>query len=153
MPDFHSDRRCPPLTATPCGYLFTPVLGIQSSIPNPDRACPERRAGIGLDQQAFIHRAPQGPCINKDSGSRTMDKRLVVKPRIHEAPHMRSVEEIKAEIKALPRQEYIRLAHWFSERDWGVWDEELERDSNSGKLDFLIEEALDEKKRGGLGEL
>lgn len=66
---------------------------------------------------------------------------------------MRSVEEIKAEIKALPRQEYMRLVHWFSELDWTVWDEELERDSASGKLDFLIEEALDEKKRGKLGEL
>lgn len=66
---------------------------------------------------------------------------------------MMSVEEIKAEIKALPHQEYMRLVRWLSERDWVEWDEELERDSASGKLDFLIEEALDEKKRGKLGEL
>lgn len=66
---------------------------------------------------------------------------------------MRTVEEIKSEIQALPHQEYMKLVHWFSERDWAVWDEELERDSNSGKLDFLIEEALAEKKRGKLRDL
>jgi hypothetical protein len=66
---------------------------------------------------------------------------------------MRSVEEIKAEIKALPHHEYMRLVHWLSEQDWAMWDEELERDSSSGRLDFLIEETLDEKKRGRLGEL
>ena len=66
---------------------------------------------------------------------------------------MRTIEEIKTEIKALPHQEYMKLVHWFSERDWAVWDEEMERDSGSGKLDFLIEEALDEKKTGKLREL
>lgn len=66
---------------------------------------------------------------------------------------MRTVEEIMAEIKALPHQEYMKLVHWFSEQDWAVWDEELERDSNSGRLAFLIEEALEEKKTGKLREL
>jgi hypothetical protein len=66
---------------------------------------------------------------------------------------MRSVEEIKAEIEALPHHEYMRLVNWLSEQDWAMWDEELERDSSSGRLDFLIEEALDEKKGGRLGEL
>lgn len=66
---------------------------------------------------------------------------------------MRSFEEIKSDIEALPRREYMKLVHWFSERDWKTWDEEIERDSKSGKLDFLIEEALDEKEKGKLGNL
>ncbi len=61
---------------------------------------------------------------------------------------MKTFEEIKSEIEALPHREYMKLVHWFSERDWEAWDEEIERDSKSGKLDFLIEEALEEKKKG-----
>jgi len=66
---------------------------------------------------------------------------------------MKTFEEIKSEIEALPHREYMKLVHWFSERDWKAWDEEIERDSKSGKLDFLIEETLEEKKRGRLGNL
>lgn len=66
---------------------------------------------------------------------------------------MKSLEEIKSEIEALPRREYMKLVRWFSERDWKAWDEEIERDSKSGKLDFLIEEALDEKEKGKLRDL
>jgi len=66
---------------------------------------------------------------------------------------MRTLEEMKSAIEALPRREYLDLAQWFSERDWQAWDEEIERDSASGKLDFLIQEALKEKSQGKLGSL
>ena len=55
------------------------------------------------------------------------------------------VEEIQVAIESLPYEEYIRLRQWFSERDWEKWDRQIETDSESGKLDFLIEEALTEK--------
>lgn len=70
-----------------------------------------------------------------------------------EGLRMKTVEEIKTEIKALPYGEYMRLLHWFSEHDWISWDEEIERDSAAGKLDFLIVEALEEKAKGKLGQL
>ena len=63
------------------------------------------------------------------------------------------VEEIQVAIESLPYQEYVRLRQWFSERDWHKWDRQIEADSESGKLDFLIEEALDEKAQGMLKEL
>ena len=63
------------------------------------------------------------------------------------------VEEIQVAIESLPYQEYIRLMQWFSERDWEKWDRQIEADSMSGKLDFLIEEALNEKAEGILKEL
>ncbi|MEE4376496.1 MAG: hypothetical protein V2J55_03160 [Candidatus Competibacteraceae bacterium] len=66
---------------------------------------------------------------------------------------MKTFEEIKAEIETLPRREYMKLVHWLSECDWEAWDEEIERDSAAGKLDFLINEALEEKKRGKLSHL
>ncbi len=61
---------------------------------------------------------------------------------------MTKVQEIQAAIESLPQEEYAHLRQWFSERDWEEWDKQIEADSEAGKLDFLIEEALDEKARG-----
>jgi hypothetical protein len=66
---------------------------------------------------------------------------------------MITVESIQNDIKSLPHREYMKLVHWFSEQDWNSWDDEIERDSKSGKLDFLLEEALAEKKAKDLKEL
>jgi len=59
--------------------------------------------------------------------------------------YVKTAEDIQTDIEALPRKEYMKIVHWFSERDWKTWDKEIEVDSKSGKLDFLIEEALAEK--------
>jgi hypothetical protein len=66
---------------------------------------------------------------------------------------MSRVNEIKAAIEALHEEEYAQLRQWFSERDWERWDTQIEGDSASGKLDFLIQEALDEKAKGTLKDL
>ena len=66
---------------------------------------------------------------------------------------MSKVEEIEAAIESLSEDEYVRLRKWFSEKDWGKWDRQIAADSESGKLDFLIREALDEKAKGKLKEL
>jgi hypothetical protein len=64
---------------------------------------------------------------------------------------MKAVEEIKTEIEALPHHDYMKPPlHWFVEHDWVVWDEEIERDSADGKLDFLIVKAFEEKAKGRL---
>lgn len=66
---------------------------------------------------------------------------------------MSKVEEIQAAIEALSRDEYVRLREWFSEREWEEWDKQIEMDSESGKLDFLVKEALEEKTKGKLRNL
>jgi len=66
---------------------------------------------------------------------------------------MSRVEEIQAAIEALSRDEYVRLREWFSEREWEEWDKQIEMDSESGKLDFLVKEALEEKTKGKLRNL
>ena len=63
------------------------------------------------------------------------------------------VNEIKAAIEALSKDEYIQLRRWFSMMDWERWDRQIELDSESGKLDFLVREALDEKGEQELKEL
>jgi hypothetical protein len=65
---------------------------------------------------------------------------------------MDRVEEIEAAIEGLPPEEFRRIAEWLRLRDRERWDEQLDRDSVSGKLDFLFEEAEDESKRGLLRE-
>lgn len=58
---------------------------------------------------------------------------------------MSRLEKIQQAILALHETEYKKLRQWFSELDWEKWDREIEADSDAGKLDFLIAEALEEK--------
>ncbi len=66
---------------------------------------------------------------------------------------MSNVEAIKAAIATLPSAEYVQLRQWFHDKDWERWDRQLEADSQSGKLDFLLAEAAREKAAGTLQEL
>ena len=66
---------------------------------------------------------------------------------------MSKVEEIQSAIVSLSPEEYARLRQWFAERDWEQWDQEIEEDAASGKLDFLIDEAVAEKAQGRLQDL
>lgn len=52
-----------------------------------------------------------------------------------------AIERLQAEIEALSDQEFAQLRDWFADRDWELWDRQLEADLAEGKLDFLIEEA------------
>jgi len=72
---------------------------------------------------------------------------------IQEVVIMSRVEELQTAIAALAPEEYARLRQWFAERDWEQWDRQIEEDAQSGKLDFLIEEAMAEKAQGRLREL
>ena len=66
---------------------------------------------------------------------------------------MENLDRIKQEIESLPQNDFIRLRNWFSEKDWKEWDMEIEEDSMSGKLDFLMKEALEEKNKKKLKAL
>ena len=66
---------------------------------------------------------------------------------------MSKVDELKTEIERLPDNEFTELVRWLSEKDWGRWDQEIEADSDAGKLDFLVREALDAKTKGTLKDL
>ena len=66
---------------------------------------------------------------------------------------MNTVEEIQAAIQFLSPEEFAYLRKWIAEIDWEQWDKQIEKDSETGKLDFLIEEALAEKEQNQLREL
>ncbi|MBE2224456.1 MAG: hypothetical protein IAF02_23145 [Anaerolineae bacterium] len=66
---------------------------------------------------------------------------------------MIQMERLQSEIEALPYKEFVRLREWFANKDWEVWDKQIEADSESSKLDFLFEEALVAKSNNTLQEL
>ncbi len=66
---------------------------------------------------------------------------------------MSKVNAIQKAIETLSEDEYAALKQWLFERDWKEWDQEIEEDSRSGKLDFLIQEAFDQKRQGKLTDL
>ena len=66
---------------------------------------------------------------------------------------MSNVTEIQQAILSLTEADYLQLRHWFNELDWEKWDRQIEADSKSGKLDFLIAEALETKEEGKLKDL
>jgi len=53
---------------------------------------------------------------------------------------MDRVEEIEAAINDLPPEDFRRIANWFREHDQSLWDQQLDCDASTGKLDFLFEE-------------
>ncbi len=65
---------------------------------------------------------------------------------------MSRIEEIEDAISRLSPEEYQSLAHWFLEREQSKWDQQLDHDSASRKLDSLFEEADREGQCGLLRE-
>jgi len=70
-----------------------------------------------------------------------------------EARSMSKIDELKAEIERLPREGVAEIFRWLSEKDWELWDKEIEADAQTGRLDFLVREARDEKAKGKLKDL
>lgn len=63
---------------------------------------------------------------------------------------MSKIDELKADIEKLPSEEVAELSRWLSDREWEIWDKEIEADSQAGRLDFLVREARGEKAKGNL---
>jgi len=57
-------------------------------------------------------------------------------------------ESIEQQIERLDDEAFARLRAWFIEYDHRRWDRQIEADSDSGKLDTLVEEALAEHRAG-----
>lgn len=49
---------------------------------------------------------------------------------------MSRVEEIEAAIDGLSQDDYRRIVEWFRVREQRRWDEKLDSDSATGKLEF-----------------
>lgn len=61
---------------------------------------------------------------------------------------MSSLKEIEDAIQQLPRDDFFKLRDWMRDRFEDEWDRQIESDANSGRLDFLAEEAVAEFRAG-----
>jgi hypothetical protein len=57
---------------------------------------------------------------------------------------MIEIELLEQQITELDDASFSKLREWFVEYDQTRWEKKLEADSNAGKLDLLINSALDE---------
>lgn len=69
-------------------------------------------------------------------------------PDIWQVFPMSSVFEIQQAIAQLTRKQFVELERWFDEERNRRWDEEIESDSRSGALDFLLRDDRQVKKSG-----
>jgi hypothetical protein len=61
---------------------------------------------------------------------------------------MTTIDEIKGAIETLPEAEKSALKRWLDEVDAQIFDDKIERDAASGKLDGLIAKARANYKAG-----
>jgi hypothetical protein len=64
--------------------------------------------------------------------------------------HMSRVEEIERAIQELNHDEFAQIAQRVHAIEQERWDAEMDRDASTGKLDFLIAEAQEDRKKGRL---
>lgn len=61
------------------------------------------------------------------------------------------VKEIEKAITQLSTEELAELAAWFADYHAAVWDKQIERDLDEGRLDALLKE-VDEEYEAGKAE-
>lgn len=61
---------------------------------------------------------------------------------------MSTVEEITAAIEQLSNDDVARVQAWLVEFSERLWDEQIACDERAGRLDALIDKALDEHRAG-----
>ncbi len=63
---------------------------------------------------------------------------------------MTTVEEIELAAAQLAPADFDRLASWVNEHQHQLWKQQLESDAKMGRLDFLFNEAANERQAGQL---
>lgn len=66
---------------------------------------------------------------------------------------MTNVEAVEKEIERFTPTELAEFRRWYANFDADAWDEQIEADAVSGKLDALAEEALAEYEAGKAREI
>ena len=58
----------------------------------------------------------------------------------------RKVEELEKEVQQLSPDQLRQFRAWYEEFDSDIWDEQIEEDARSGKLDDIASQALQDHK-------
>ena len=133
----------PPRGHSRVGFALLRCAPRWSQNPSPKGALKSRLRTATL-RSAMVAKHVEGPQGGRGRNSDNTLRQVIT---------MSTVQELKTAIKLLPEEDYDRLRKWFVERDWKLWDIQLKKDSDAGRLNFLIEEAIHEKAGGELREL
>ncbi|MBX7158447.1 MAG: hypothetical protein K1X66_08700 [Verrucomicrobiae bacterium] len=66
---------------------------------------------------------------------------------------MSTIQELESAVTRLSPTQYNEFRHWLKEYDNKLWDKEMKEDAESGRLDALAAEALDDLKKGRCTDL
>ncbi|HLX07710.1 MAG TPA: hypothetical protein VKY89_07580 [Thermoanaerobaculia bacterium] len=66
---------------------------------------------------------------------------------------MSEVEQIETRIQGLSPEDLARFRRWFLDFDAHVWDQQIEDDSRSGRLDGLVAESVADYEAGKARDL
>ena len=61
---------------------------------------------------------------------------------------MTTLAQIEQAVMTLRHDDFQTLYHWMRELDHHKWDRQIEEDSNSGALDWLANQAIEEYRQG-----
>lgn len=64
-----------------------------------------------------------------------------------------SVKELEKAVSVLSPEELREFRVWFADFEMAQWDREIEQDSNSGRLDHLIDKAIEDYRAGRTTDL
>lgn len=61
---------------------------------------------------------------------------------------MTELEQIESRVLKLSLADFEEFRKWFREQEWGEWDRQIERDSDSGKFKAVTERVLADHAAG-----
>ena len=64
-----------------------------------------------------------------------------------------SAVQLEKAVTELSPEEFRKFRAWFADYDMARWDKQIERDSAAGRLDALMEEALEDYRAGRTTEI
>jgi hypothetical protein len=64
-----------------------------------------------------------------------------------------TIDDLEKAVAKLPPDDLARFRAWFDEFDAARFDQKIERDAKSGKLDRLADAAIDDLRKGRAREL
>lgn len=64
-----------------------------------------------------------------------------------------TIEDIEKAVAKLPPEQFAEFRAWFEALDAARFDQKIERDATSGKLDRLADQAIDGFRKGHTREL
>jgi hypothetical protein len=59
-----------------------------------------------------------------------------------------SIQDLKQAVTQLPPKDLARFREWFDEFDAQAWDKQFASDAETGKLDKIAEQALNDYRAG-----